>query len=303
MEFRHLRTFLAVAEHLHFGRAAQQIHLSQPAITVQIRSLEVELGVRLFIRNRRRTTLTLAGELLMVDARDILLRAEAATLRASRADSGQVGILRIGMISTAAGILLPPVALEFRKNYPEVRLDLENILTATQIERLRNKQIDIGFVRMPVSDDNIRVLALHSEPFMLLLPASHRLARNPRISMKDLSKEDFVMYSRSKAPAFCDRIIGMLERAGVKPRIVQEASEMHTLVSLVAAGMGIAILPKSVERYSISGVVSRELPGRLPQSMIGIAFHRESVAPFVREFVELARRIHLKGRSRSTPHS
>src|SRR4051812_29047493 len=115
MEIRHLRSFLAVAEHLHFGRAAEEIHLSQPAISVQIRALEEALDAPLFVRNRRRTTLTAAGELFQEDARDILARLEVARLRAQRADHGQVGIIRIGIISTAAALLLPPVLLEFRK--------------------------------------------------------------------------------------------------------------------------------------------------------------------------------------------
>lgn len=292
MEIRHLRSFLAVAEHLHFGRAAEQIHLSQPALSVQIRALEDAIKTPLFIRNRRRTILTPAGELLREDARDILARVEVAGMRAQRADRGQVGIIRIGIISTAASLLVPPVLMRFRKLYPEVVFDLENILTAKQITHLQERRLDIGFVRMPIVADGIDLIPVHSEPFILIVPTSHRLAKKPHIKLKDLGGEDMVLYSRNKAPSFRDQLMGMLERAGIKPKIVQEAGEMYTLVSLVSAGLGISILPKSVELYRVPGVVIRALPGRLPHAQIALAVHRDNSSPFVHAFVDLAKSIH-----------
>jgi DNA-binding transcriptional LysR family regulator len=292
VEIRHLRSFLAVAEHLHFGHAAEEIHLSQPALSVQIRALEDAIKAPLFVRNRRRTVLTPAGELLREDARDILARIEVAAMRAQRADRGQVGIIRIGIISTAAAILLPPILLEYRKQFPEVVFDLENILTAKQIGHLQDRRLDVGFVRMPIVADGIELIPIHWEPFMLILPASHRLAKKPRITLKDLREQDMVLYSRNKAPSFRDQIMGILDRAGIKPKIIQEAGEMYTLVSLVAAGLGISILPKSVELYRVPGVVMRPLPGRLPHAQIALAVHRDNSSPFVRAFVELAKSIH-----------
>jgi DNA-binding transcriptional LysR family regulator len=293
MQIRHLRSFLAVAEHLHFGRAAEEIHLSQPALSVQIRALEEMIGAPLFVRNRRRTTLTPAGELLREDARDILARLEVACLRAQRGDRGQVGIIRIGVISTAAALLLPTVLLQFRKLYPEVVFDLENILTAKQIGHLQDRRLDIGFVRMPIVADGIELIPIHSEPFILVLPANHRLAKKSQnILLKDLNGEDMVMYTRNKAPSFRDQIAGMLARADSKPKIVQEAGEMYTLISLVASGLGFSILPKSVDHYRISGVVLRPLPSRLPKSQIALAIHRENGSPLVAAFVELAKTIH-----------
>jgi DNA-binding transcriptional LysR family regulator len=236
--------------------------------------------------------LTAAGELFREDARDILARLEVARLRAQRADHGQVGIIRIGIISTAAALLLPPVLLEFRKLYPEVVFDLENILTAKQIGHLQDKRLDIGFVRLPIVADGIELIPIYREPFIILLPATHRLAKKSQILLKDLNGEDMVMYARNKAPSFRDQIAGMLERAGSKPKIVQEAGEMYTLVSLVAAGLGISLLPKSVELYRVPGVIIRPLPNRLPQAQIALAIHRENLSPFVQTFVELAKTIH-----------
>ncbi len=289
MEIRHLRSFLAVADHLHFGRAAEEIHLSQPALSVQIRALEDAIKAPLFVRNRRRTTLTPAGELLREDARDILARIEVAGMRAQRAERGQVGIIRIGLISTAAALLVPPVLVEFRKIYPEVVFDLENILTAKQIGHLQDRRLDIGFVRMPIVADGIELTPIHSEPFIVVLPTSHPLAKKAQITLKDLRDEDMVFYTRNKAPSFRDQIIAMLDRVSIKPRIVQEAGEMYTLVSLVAANLGIAILPKSVEHYRMPGVVIRPLPGRLPQAQIALAVHRDNTSPFVEAFVRLAK--------------
>ncbi|MDB6169396.1 MAG: transcriptional regulator, LysR family [Verrucomicrobia bacterium] len=292
MEIRHLRSFLAVAEHLHFGRAAQEIHLSQPALSVQIRALEDAIRTPLFVRNRRRTLLTPAGELLREDARDILARVEVAGLRAQRADRGHVGIIRIGIISTAAALLLPPVLLRFRQLYPEVVFDLENILTAKQITHLQERRLDIGFVRMPIVADGIDLTLIHEEPFILIVPASHPLAKKAHLRLKDLEGADMVLYTRNKAPSFRDQIVGMLDRAHIKPNIIQEAGEMYTLVSLVAAGLGISILPKSVELYRIPGVVIRALPSRLPHAQIALAAHRDNSSPFVRTFIELAKSIH-----------
>jgi len=292
MELRHLRSFLAVAETLHFGRAAQALHLSQPALSMQIRTLEEAVGERLFARNRRSVALTLAGTLFAEDARDILTRAEAAQLRAQRAGRGQVGILRVGFISTAAALLLPPVALEFRRRYPEVRLELENVLTADQVRNLQEKRLDVGFLRLPNHADGLEQVRIHREPFVILMPESHPLARARPFRLSDLSQGDFVMYARKKAPEFHDLTLGILSRGNCRPRIVQEAGEMYTLVSLVAAGLGVAVLPKSVERYRIPGVVFHALPNRMPQSEIAIAIHHETPLPLAREFFDLAQSIH-----------
>jgi DNA-binding transcriptional LysR family regulator len=292
MELRHLRSFLAVADSLHFGRAARALNLSQPALSMQIRALEEEVGERLFARNRRSVALTLAGTLFAEDARDILTRAEMAQLRAQRAGRGQVGILRVGFISTAAALLLPPVALEFRRRYPDVRLELENVLTADQIRNLQEKRLDVGFLRLPNHAEGLEEVRIHREPFVILMPERHPLAGATRLRLADLTNSDFVMYARKKAPEFHDFTLGLLSRGNCRPRIVQEAGEMYTLVSLVAAGLGVAVLPKSVERYRIPGVVFHGLPLRMPQSEIAVAIHRESPLPLAREFFALARSIH-----------
>src|ERR1700693_491722 len=248
MELRHLRSFLAVAEHLHFRRAAETIHLSQPALSVQIRALEEEIGLQLFVRNRRRTLLTPAGQVFLEEAREMVARSEQALARARRAALGQVGTLRIGFVSTAAALLIPPLVMRFRELYPDVELDLRNVLTADQVLQLSDGRLDAGLLLLPIAaQEQIETTVLHREPFLLLLPASHSLARKRHVRLEQLRSANFVMYARKKAPAFHDRILGILNGAGFSPHVVQEASEMQTLVSLVAAGLGIAVAPFSTQ--------------------------------------------------------
>ncbi|MFY9530354.1 MAG: LysR family transcriptional regulator [Candidatus Acidiferrales bacterium] len=294
MELRHLRSFLAVAEHLHFRRAAETIHLSEPALSVQIRTLEEEIGVQLFVRDRRRTLLTPAGQVFLEEAREMVVRSERALGRARRAALGQVGILRVGFVSTAAALLIPPLVMRFREFYPDVELDLRNVLTADQVVQLSDGRLDVGLLRLPITaQEQIETTVLHREPFILLLPASHPLARKRPLRLQHLGDANFVMYARKQAPAFHDRILGILNGAGFSPHVVQEASEMHTLVSLVAAGLGIALAPSSVQLlHHLPGVVVRKLPRRLPLSEIALAVRKHDTAATTRLFVDVALATH-----------
>ena len=290
MELRHLRSFLAVAEHLNFARAAKSLNLSQPALSVQIRALEDDMAIALFVRNRRTTSLTPAGQVLIEEARQILRQAELAVSRARRAALGYVGTLRIGFISTAAGVMLPLLVPKFRELYPDVELELRNVLTRDQVVQLSDRSLDVGLLRVPIntSSDEIQLTVLHREPFLLLLPGSHALAHKRQLRLEDLKNERFVMYTRRLAPGFHDLILGILNGAGFSPHIVQEASEMYTLASLVAAGLGVAIAPSSVSLHHTSGVVCRKLPRGLPVSEIALAVNKNNVSATTQLFINLA---------------
>jgi DNA-binding transcriptional LysR family regulator len=294
MELKHLRSFLAVAEHLHFRRAAETIHLSEPALSVQIRTLEEEMGVQLFVRDRRKTLLTPAGQAFFEDAREMVVRSERAVARARRAALGQVGTLRVGFVSTAAALLIPPLVMRFREIYPDVELDLRNVLTADQVMQLSDGRLDVGLLRLPITaQEQIETTILHREPFILLLPASHPLARKRPLRLQELSAANFVMYARKQAPAFHDRILGILNEAGFSPHVVQEASEMHTLVALVAAGLGVALAPSSVQLlHHLPGVMVRKLPRGLPPSEIAVAVRKHDASGTTQLFVDLALAIH-----------
>lgn len=289
MDLRQLKYFLAVAENLHFRKAADYVHLSQPALTLQIRALEEELGVMLLIRDRHKTRLTAAGEVLRDEVRDLLKAADHAAARTKRAARGQVGVLKIGFISTAAARILPPLISTYRTQHPEVEFDLKNILSAEQIPALLDKTIDIGLLRLPIQEqDAIETYPLHSEPFVALLPAKHPLAKKHQIHLSMLKDCEFVMYSRRYAPGFHDQIMRMLNSAGLSPVIAQESKEMYTLAALVSAGLGVAIVPASVENYRIEGIVFRKLAPPEVLSKIGMIVLKENNHPAVRAFVALA---------------
>src|SRR5271170_3079339 len=252
MELRQIRSFLSIAETLHFGRTAELIHISQPALSLQIRALEEEVGVRLFERNRRKTTLTAAGAAFRADAAAALSQLEQGVRRARLAANGKLGLLRIGFISTAGSELVADIVRQFRELYPEVEVSLRNILTAEQVQMLETVSLDIGFLRLPIGGHSaLDVVTVHREPFVLVVPSSHKLAKRKKVRLREVAGENFVMYERTWAPGFHDLIFGMLRDAGIIPNVCQTAAELSTVISLVDAHMGIAILPASTVKHSV----------------------------------------------------
>jgi DNA-binding transcriptional LysR family regulator len=285
MELRQIRSFLSVAETLHFGRTAELIHLSQPALSLQIRALEEEVGVRLFERDRRKTTLTAAGLTFRDDAAGVVSQLDQAIRRARLAANGKLGLLRIGFISTAGREIVPNVVRQFRELNPEVEFSLRNILTAEQVQMLEAGSLDIGFLRLPIGGHSaLEVVTVHREPFVLVLPSSHALAKRKRVRLREVAGQDFVMYERAHAPGFHDLIFGILRDAGIVPNVSQTAGEIPTLISLVDSGMGITILPASAVKHSVASVVACEILDRIPMSEIGIAVSKRSRAAVVDNF-------------------
>jgi DNA-binding transcriptional LysR family regulator len=289
MELRQIRSFLSIAETLHFGRTAELIHLSQPALSLQIRALEEEVGVRLFERNRRKTTLTAAGLAFREDASGVVSQLDQAIRRARLAADGKLGHLRIGFISTAGNEIVPNLVRRFRESSPAVVFSLRNIVTAEQIQMLSAGSLDIGFLRLPIGEHpELEVVEVHREPFVVVTPKSHRLAKRKTVALHELSGETFVMYERSYAPGFHDSIVGMLGDAGVVPNVCQTAGQMPTLISLVDSGMGISILPSSAVKHSGASVVACGILDQIPMCEIGIAVSKRSRAPVVENFRSFA---------------
>jgi DNA-binding transcriptional LysR family regulator len=289
MELRQVRSFLSIAETLHFGRTAELIHLSQPALSLQIRALEAEVGVRLLERNRRKTTLTPAGRAFRDAAIAGVAQLDRAIRNARLAADGKLGLLRIGFISTAGSELLPNIIRAFRELNPEVEFSLRNILTAEQLQMLEAGALDIGFLRLPIGGHTqLEVARVHREPFVLVVPASHPLAKRKRVRLSETSGQDFVMYDRKHAPGFHDQVFGMLRNAGIVPNVRQSAGEMPTLIALVAAGMGISILPTSAVKHNVAAVVGCEIADPIPMSEIGLASARDNVSAVVENFKTLA---------------
>lgn len=279
-------------------RAARRLHISQPALSGQIRKLEEELAVQLFRRNRRTVQLTEAGKVFLNEARAVLDRAGEAVDRVRRAERGEIGRLRVGFVSTAALETVPAMVVAFRRRYPDVALDLLNHRTVSQIHALLDKSIDIGFLRLPLAHDQLDIRIIHREPFVVALPSAHRLARTRRLSLAALRHENFVVYGRRWAPGFFDSVIRLCLAAGFSPNIVQETGEMYTAVALVAAGVGCAILPQSVVLAQSKNVVMRPLPPSAGISEIAIATRKGDTSPLVRSFVSLAAAFYSQQRRR-----
>lgn len=292
MELRQIRTFLSVAETLHFGRSAQLLHLSQPALSLQIKALEDELEVKLLDRSRQGTTLTEAGRIFRDEVVIALEQLEVASQKARWTASGKLGRIRVGFISTAGQEIVPNLIRHFRKLYPGVEFSLRNILTSDQVEMIHNRTLDVGFLRLPI--ENIKggdVTVVHREPLVAVLPANHALAKRKEVRLRNLEGERFVMYDRQYAPGFYDFLLGILSRAGVIPNIVQTAGEMSTLVSLVDSAMGVALLPESATRQRISKVAVCPIADRIPASEIGMIVAKGNGLPAVQRFCELAHKV------------
>ena len=289
MEFRHIRSFLSVAETLHFGRSARLLNLSQPALSLQVKALEDELGIQLLSRNRQGTVLTEAGQAFREDAAVALEKLEFAKRKAQWAAAGKLGHIRIGFISTAGFEIVPNLMRRFRKSYPDVEFSIRNILTGAQLEMIDDGLLDVGFLRLPIETrKEIEVTTVHREPFIAILPSGHPLAAKKEIRLRELKGNPFVMYAREYAPGFHDLLTGILSDAGVVPKVVQAAGEMPTLISLVDAGVGVSIVPASVAKRVVSKVVVCSITDRLPESEIGLALARQNTAPLIRRFCEFA---------------
>ncbi|WP_418128405.1 LysR family transcriptional regulator [Variovorax sp. 375MFSha3.1] len=259
IDLRAWRQFVAVAEELHFGRAAQRLHMTQPPVTQAIAQLEKTLGVVLFDRTRRRVALTPAGEALLPDVRELLARAAALPARARAAAAGQVGRVRIGFVSTVGFEQLPAWVREFRVLCPEVALELVEATGDVQLEAFARGEIDAGLMlHSPgAAPPGLARLAVSQEPLVLALPERHPLARTDRLLLADVLAEPLVIFPRRIVPSLHDAIFDLYHAAGRTPQLGQEAIQMQTIVNLVSGGIGVAWVPESVTQFRRAGVVYR----------------------------------------------
>ena len=259
IDLRAWRQFVAVAEELHFGRAALRLHMTQPPVTQAIAQLEKTLGVVLFDRTRRRVALTPAGEALLPDVRELLARAQALPARARAAAAGQVGRVRIAFVSTVGFEQLPAWVREFRVLCPEVALELVEATGDVQLEAFARGEIDAGLMlHSPgAAPPGLTRLAVSEEPLVLALPARHALARTEKLQLADVLAEPLVIFPRRIVPSLHDAIFGLYHAAGRVPQLAQEAIQMQTIVNLVSGDIGVAWVPESVTQFRRAGVVYR----------------------------------------------
>ena len=289
MELRHLRYFVMVAEELHFGRAAEKLHISQPPLSMQIRSLEEELGVTLLHRTQRHVSLTQAGHAFLQEARQILARLEQAVLMTRRAGRGEIGELAVGFISVADYNVLPVVLREFRQRFPLVNLTLRESTTDAQIRDLLGGRIDVGFVLPPIDEPALQSACIVREPLVAALPERHPLARRAgKLALANLKDAPFILFPRPMAPGLYDDVVSFCRAAGFSPRVEQEAVQMQTIVSLVSAELGVALIPASMTNLRRTGVTYKALSEQSPLTEIHLAWRRGDDLPALRVFVDLA---------------
>lgn len=249
-----------VADELHFGRAAERLAVSQPALSVQIRQLERVVGASLFDRHNRRVVLTATGRLLDDSARRLLRDADLMLETARAMATGQGGILRVGFGPTMMLSTLAPVVRAFRSRAPGVRVDLREMVTADQVAALLRDDLDIGFVRGVDPDPRLRLEEVAREPLRMALPRDHRLAGRARVPLRALADEPWVLFPRAIAPQLHAQVLRLCGAAGFTPRVVQESREVSTTIGLVGAGVGVTIVPAAVQRMSWPDVVYKHLP-------------------------------------------
>ena len=289
MELRHLRYFVTVAEELHFGRAAERLFISQPPLSQQIQQLEREIGVSLFLRTSRSVKLTPAGEIFLRDARLILAAVENAVLGAKRAARGEEGWLGIGFAASATYDLLPAVLHDFRESYPAIELSLVELNAAEQAIALQDHSIHIGFARPPIEGDTLLVGAILNEPFVAALPHTHPLASKLELSLIELAPEPFVSFPELPLPSYAQSVRLACEDAGFTPRVVQEVREMQTAISLVVAGLGIALLPASVAHLHRTGLSLLPLKEPAPRTELAVVSRRNDPSPVLENFLAIVR--------------
>ena len=287
MELRHLRYFVAVAEELHFARAAARLHIAQPPLSQQIKALEDELGVRLFDRSNRRVRATDAGAAFLIEARRTLASAERAIDAARRAARGEIGRLAIGYVASVAYQLLPAIVRTFRRRAPDVTLVLEEMSSAEQGRAIAAGTLDIGFVRRPPAiDPGLDGTVVRREPIVLALPRAHPLAALRVLRLGDLRREPFIVFPARPRPSWADVTLDLCRSAGFEPRVVQEAVEMVSALSLVAAGIGIALVPGAVRAVRRPGVVFRPLTPA-PWSELMLVRRNEPPTALIARFLEV----------------
>lgn len=290
MELRHLRAFVAVAEELHFGRAAERLGIQQPPLSLQIQALERELKTRLFDRGSRRVALTAVGALFLTEARATLAQAARAIAVVRRAGEGEIGEIRLGFTASSPFTeVMPQVIYAFRRRFPEVSLKLVGMTTREQLAALVARKLDLAFIRSPFAPIPPEVSALNvlTDRLMLVLRADHPLAALPAVPIAALTHEPFVMFERDAGTGIWDQIVAICADQGFSPTVAQEAREAPTLIGLVAAGLGITILPGSLERIHVEGVVYRPLDTPQAASTVLLAHRRDESGGAVMGFVNL----------------
>jgi DNA-binding transcriptional LysR family regulator len=291
VDLRQLRYFQAVAEELHFGRAAMRLSIAQPALSRQVQQLEEELGTPLLRRTQRRVELLPAGALLLERSRAIQQELARTLIDVRRTGTGELGRLALGFIHSSTYGLLPAIIGRFRKLYPDIELELHELPITAQHAALLRGTIDLGLLRVQAAPAELEVVPVMPDPFVLAVPAHHPLAARTRVRLKAIAGEPFVMFSKDGAALFHERIQAMFEQAGVLPHIAQHATQIHTVIGLVGAGLGVAIVPASGRNLHPRQVRFVEIADKAEPVHVALAWRRGHETPVIRSFRKVTQEV------------
>ena len=304
IDLKQLRYFLAVAEERHITRAAEKLGMQQPPLSQRIKEIERQLDVQLFRRKPRGVELTEAGRVFLDNARTMLADYERALQSTRRAARGEQGELSVGIMPTAFFHPFVSSAIrDFREGFPGVSVSLDECLRSEAFERIQNERMDVAFMRTTGQAlEGLVIYSLLAEPMILAVPATHELAqRDPgkSLSLRLAAHATFIIYARQRGPVFFETTITACRRAGFSPRIGQEAPLAVSALNLVSAGVGIALVPQSMRRMGLDGVVYRDLKGEAPKAVLSIAARRNDPSSVVRNFLTMVRRRAKEANARS----
>lgn len=288
MDRRRLQSFIALSEELHFHRAAARCHITQPALSQQLQQLEAELQVQLVHRNKRRVSLTRAGEMFLNEARKILRQMEHAALLARQTDRGEIGQLSVGVTAPALYIIFPEIMHQFRTELPNVGVNVHVMTTAEQEAALRSGTIDVGIFHPPLDDQSLSSHPIARMRFNVVLSDRNHLASRPSLRLEDLSKERFIIFPRVIGPRLYDEIITLCQQAGFSPEVILESSPAQSIIALAAADFGIGLIASRLQQFDRPGVTYRPLEGPAPYLTLGVAYPSDETSPAIRTFLDVA---------------
>jgi DNA-binding transcriptional LysR family regulator len=291
MELRHLRYFLKVAEELHFGKAAEKLFITQPPLSRQIKQLEEELGVMLFERSKKRVRLTAQGLYLKEEAAKVLAQIESMRNHLPLIEEGAEGAIKIGYVGSAMHSILPAVFAEIRRSLPGIHMSLTELKNLDQIAGLKYGNIDIGFIRAPITMEGLDIQPIYSETLSVIVPQAHPSGHSKSFHVAELAGEPFIAFCRECAPGLFDSIIGLCNRAGFSPRIVHESSQVNSIVRLVESGLGYSIVPSSVKNGYNVGVRFHELVDYPERAKLALAYDPAARTLTSERVIDLVRKL------------
>ena len=293
MEFRQLRYFVAVAKELHFGRAASQLHITQQALSKQIRDLEDKLGVKLLESGHGFCQLTAAGEVFFIEAKRLLFEADEVIKKTRRVVQGEIGQLRIAITGSALHGIPPKIIKRFSDSYPDVEILMTEICTEDQVKALHDGKFDLGFLHTPLRDSSLNLFPISEEDFLIVIPRNHDLSIHKQISFGLLAKESFILHPRHEGPILYEQIINLCQEAGFTPKIVHEALTNQARIGLVSAGIGVTFVPNSVQNLMSENVVYRNLKESSLKLQLAAAWKIDNDSPILQRFISLLQEFEL----------